>query len=107
VNFGSKLCNLLLKLGNPIGAGVLGGGECSLHAVKSGENLVHDVIVGLAEHCGLAEHSGAEGILGKSGVGAFARSRGAGREYSLLGILLGTRGAGAEKGSFFGGVRRS
>jgi hypothetical protein len=103
VNFGSELCNLLLKLGDSIGAGVLGGSKCSLHAVKAGENLVHDIIVGLAEHCRLAEHGGVESILGESGVGAFARSRGASREYSLLGVLLGTGGAFLGKGSCLGG----
>jgi hypothetical protein len=106
-NFGSELCDLLLKLGDPVGTGILGGGECSLHAVKAGENLVHDVIIGLAEHCRLAKHSGAESILGESSIGAFARSRGAGREYSLLGVLLGTGGAGTRGIDSLLGGRRS
>jgi hypothetical protein len=100
--FSSKLYNLLLKLGDPVGAGVLGGSECSLHAVKAGENLVHDVIVMLAEHCG------AESVLRESGVRsrALARSRGAGREFNLLGVLLGTGGARTRgKDSLLGGRR--
>jgi hypothetical protein len=106
-NFGSKLCDLFLKLGDAVGAGVLGGGKCSFHTVKAGKNLVHDVIIRLAEHCRLAEYGGAESILGESGVGAFARSRGAGREYSLLGVLLGTGGAFAGIECLFRGGRRS
>jgi hypothetical protein len=108
VNFSSELCNLFLKLGDSVGAGVLGGSKCSLHAVKVGENVVHDVIVGLAEHCRLAKHSGAESVLGKSGVGVFAQSRGAGREYGLFRVLLGARGASARgKDSLFREGRRS
>jgi hypothetical protein len=84
-NFGSKLSNLLLKLGDPIGTGVLGGSKCILHAVEAGKNLVHDAGIGLIE-----EH-GAESVLGEGGVDAFARSRGAGEELSLLRA----RGAGA------------
>jgi hypothetical protein len=78
VNFSSKLSNLLLKLGNPVGAGVLRCRICTLHAVKAGENLVHDVSVGLTKG------HGAKGILGEGGVDAFVRSRGAGEELSLL-----------------------
>jgi hypothetical protein len=99
-NFGSKLSNLLLKLGDSVGTGVLGGSKCSLHAVEAGEDLVHDVGVGLAEH------HGAEGILGEGGVGAFAWSRGASREYGLS-VLLGAGGACTGKESHLGGVRRS
>jgi hypothetical protein len=102
-NFGSKLCNLFLELGDLVGAGVLGGSKCSLHLVKACKNLVHDIIVRLAEHCG------AECILGESGVqsSAFAWSRGAGREFGLLSVLLGTGGAGMGEESRLGGVRRS
>jgi hypothetical protein len=77
-NFGSKLSNLLLKLGDPVGTGILRGGKCILHSVETGKNLVHDVSVGLAEG------HGAESVLGEGGVDAFARSRGAGEELSLL-----------------------
>jgi hypothetical protein len=97
------LCNLLLKLGDSVGTGILGGGKYSLHAVKVGENLVHDIIIGLAKPCRLAKHGGVESILGKSGVGVFAWSRGAGREYSLLGVLLGTGDAFTGKESQLGG----
>jgi hypothetical protein len=103
-NFGGKLCDLFLTLGDAVGTGVLGGSKCSLHAVNAGEHLLFDVIVGLAKHCRLAEHGGAESILGESGVGAFAWSRGAGREYSSLGVLLGTGGAFTGKESLFGGA---
>jgi hypothetical protein len=96
-NFSSMLCNLFLKLGDLVGAAVLGGSKCGLHTVKAGENLLHDVIVGLSEHCRLAEHSGAESVLGKSSVGAFAWSRGASWQYGLLSVLLGRRGAFAGK----------
>jgi hypothetical protein len=66
VNFSSKLRNLLLKLGNLVGTSLLGDSKCSLHAVKVGKNLVHDISVGLTEHYG------AEGILGEGSVDTFA-----------------------------------
>jgi hypothetical protein len=65
VNFGSKLSNLLLKLGDSVGASVLRGSKYILHAVKVGKTLVHDIGVGLIEN------HGAKGVLGEGGIDAF------------------------------------
>jgi hypothetical protein len=68
VNFGSRLGNLLLKLGDPVGTGILGGSKCSLHVVEAGKNLVHEVGIGLIE-----EHR-VESVLGKGSIDVFALS---------------------------------
>jgi hypothetical protein len=107
-DFSSELCHLLLKLGDLFHTSILGGRECSFHVIKVSENLLHDVIVGLSEHCRLAKHGRAEGVLGEGSVGAFVQGRGPSREYGLLRVLLRARGASVRgKDSLFREGRRS
>jgi hypothetical protein len=104
VYFSSKLSNLLLKLGNPVGTGVLRGSKCILHMVEAGKNVVHNVSIGL-----IKDH-GVKSVLGEGSIDAFAWSRGVSGEHGLLKALRarGTsihgllRGRGASARTFIG-----